>query len=825
MKYEHQKIENKWQEIWEKDLQFKAQDFSEKKKFYALIEFPYPSGSGLHTGHAFTYTLIDVFARKKRMDGYNVLCPMGWDAFGLPTENYAIKTGIHPIKATKQNTDTFRTQMKKMGFAFNWDREINTTKPSYYRWTQWIFQQLFKNGLAYKKEMEINWCPSCKIGLANEEVIDDKCERCGAEVGKKKLSQWLFKITAYADRLADELDLVDYPDSIIATQRNWIGRSEGVLIDFPLFDKNEKIRVFTTRPDTIFGTTFIVLSPEHSLVKKIVSTEHKQEVQKYIKQATKKKDVERTNEKKPKTGVFIGAYAKNPLNGAKIPIYIADFVVMSYGSGAIMGVPAHDKRDWQFAKKYNLEIRQAVSGGNIEKESYDGYGKLVNSGKYDGYDFKQANKQIVSDLEKMGLAEKKVQYHLRDWIFSRQHYWGEPIPMIYCDKCAKKGINYWDTEQGKKNKPMFKPNSSLAVWFPIQEKDLPLELPDVEKYEPTDTGESPLANIRDWVKIKCPVCGADAKRETDTMPNWAGSSWYYLRYIDPKNNNVFADKKKLDYWLPVDFYLGGAEHTTLHLLYSRFWHKFLNDLGVIPGKEPYQKRRNRGLVLGKDGHKMSKSKGNVISPNEIIEKYGADTLRTYLVFMGPYNNVLPWSTNSVKGIKRFLDRVYAFALKQKKGHNKDTDKDVLVLMNKLIKQVGQDIDSLKYNTAIAKMMKFLNAVQDKQVCLKHIKNLVLILAPFAPYLSEELWQDLGGEFSVHQQLWPIYNEKIIQQEKVVLIVQVNGKIRDKVEVDSEISEKDVKQLALKSERIQKYIDNKTIKKTIFIKNKLINFVI
>jgi len=825
MKYKHQEIENKWQKKWGNRLQFKAKDFSKKKKFYALVEFPYPSGSGLHTGHAFNYTLMDVFARKKRMDGFNVLCPMGWDAFGLPTENYAIKTGIHPIKATKQNTDTFRTQMKKMGFGFNWDREINTTKPDYYQWTQWIFQQLFKHGLAYKKEMEINWCPSCKIGLANEEVVDDKCERCGADVGKKKLSQWLLKITAYADRLADELDLVDYPDSIIAAQRSWIGRSEGALIDFPLVDGQENIKVFTTRPDTIFGATFIVLAPEHNLVKKIVYSEYKQEVEEYIKKAKKKIELERTDEKKPKTGVFIGAYAKNPLNGVKIPIYIADFVIMSYGSGAIMGVPAHDKRDWQFAKKYNLEIKEVISGGNPEKEPYDGYGKLVNSGEYNGYNFEKAKKQIISDLEEIGLAEKKIQYHLRDWIFSRQHYWGEPIPMVYCDKCAKKGINYWDTEEGKKIQPIFEPDSDLAGWFPILEKDLPLELPDVEKYKPTDTGESPLAGIKNWVKVKCPICNAEAKRETDTMPNWAGSSWYYLRYADTKNNKVLADRKKLDYWLPVDFYLGGAEHTTLHLLYSRFWHKFLNDLDIIPGKEPYQKRRNRGLILGEDGQKMSKSKGNIVSPNEIIEKYGADTLRTYLVFMGPYNNVLPWITNSVKGIKRFLDRIYIFVLNQKQGYSKDSNRDILTLINRLVKEVGEDIDALKYNTAVAKMMKFLNTVENEEVSLEDVKKFVLILAPFAPYLSEELWQELGGKFSVHQQSWPDYDEKLIEQEKVVLVIQVNGKVRGKIEINNNIDKPEATRLALDLEKIQKWIQSKTIKKVVFIKNKLINIVV
>jgi len=825
MIYNPQEIESKWQRVWKKKLQFRAEDFSNKKKFYALVEFPYPSGSGLHTGHAFNYTLMDIYARKKRMDGLNVLCPMGWDAFGLPTENYAIKTGIHPAEATRQNTDNFRRQMDKIGTTFNWGREINTTDPQYYKWTQWIFEQFFKHGLAYKKEMDINWCPSCKIGLANEEVINGRCERCGAQAGKRKLAQWLLKITAYADKLADELDLVDYPESVVAAQRNWIGRSEGITVKFPLKDSNEAISVFTTRLDTLFGVTFFVLAPEHPLVSKITAPERKKEVDDYAVKAQQKKEFERIDETKEKTGVFTGAYVQNPLSGEKIPVYVADFVVMTYGTGAIMGVPGHDARDWQFAKKQGVEIREVISGGDIEKEAYTGPGEMVRSQESDGLDSETGKQKVSEALQEKGMAEKSVQYHLRDWIFSRQHYWGEPIPMIYCKSCAEKGISFWDTKQGKEVQSMFEPPEGFEGWFPVPEKELPLTLPDVERYEPTGTGKSPLAAIKDWVKVECPHCASEAERETDTMPNWAGSSWYFLRYIDPENKKSLADFKKMEYWMPVDLYIGGVEHTTLHLLYSRFWHKFLNDLGLVPGKEPYQVRKNRGIILGEDGRKMSKSKGNIISVDEIIETLGADTLRTYLVFMGPYNNTMAWSTTGIQGARRFLARLYNFVLNQTEKKVTRSEKEVQSLVHCLVKEVGEDIDSLKYNTAVAKMMKFLNDAGRKDVSLDDLKKVLLVLSPFAPFLAEELWEKIGGRFSVHTHPWPGYDLDLIKKERVTLVVQVNGKVRGKIEVEPDITEKEASKRAFEQERVKKWIEGKEIKKTIFIPGRLINFVV
>jgi len=825
MAYDHKEIENKWLKVWGKDLCFRAEDFSERKKFYALVEFPYPSGSGLHTGHAFNYALMDIYARKKRMDGFNVLCPMGWDAFGLPTENYAIKTGIHPAEATKQNTDNFRRQMEDLATSFNWDREINTTDPQYYKWTQWIFEQLFKHGLAYKKEMDINWCPSCKIGLANEEVINGSCERCGAAVEKKKMSQWLLKITSYADRLADDLDLVDFPNSVVSAQRNWIGRSEGLIIKFRLIDHDDSISVFTTRPDTLFGATFFVLAPEHPLSLKICASGRKEEVERYIKEAKRKKEFERIDETKEKTGIFSGAYVENPLSKESIPVFIADFVVMGYGTGAIMGVPGHDTRDWKFAKKHGLKIREVISGGNIEKASYNGPGKLVNSGRYDGLFFKKAKEEIYKDLKQKGLAGKTIRYHLKDWIFSRQHYWGEPIPMVYCKSCAKAGITFWDTEEGKKTKPMFKPPGDLAGWFPIPEKELPLKLPDIERYEPTSTGKSPLASINSWVKTKCPHCKGEAERETDTMPNWAGSSWYFLRYIDPENSGKLANRKKMDYWMPVDFYLGGAEHTTLHLLYSRFWHKFLNDIGIAPGKEPYKKRKNRGIILGEDGRKMSKSKGNIVSVDKIIKELGADSLRTYLVFMGPYNNTMPWSMDNIKGVRRFLSRFYNLVLTHGGKKFKKSSHIAQSLLNRLIKEVGDDIDSFKFNTAVAKMMKFLNEIESEQICNKDLRKLLLLIAPFAPFLSEELWERLGGDFSIHNQLWPKYDTKLLKKDMVTLVLQINGKVRGKIEAKTGLPENEAIDLAMCQANIKKWIKGKDLKKAIFIQDKLINFVI
>jgi len=800
MEYEPEKIEQKWLKKWEKTGAPKAIDFDKNQKFYALVEFPYPSGEGLHVGHAFCFNLMDIFARKKRMEGKNALYPMGWDAFGLPTENYAIKTGIHPAKVTKKSTDKFREQMKHLGFAYNWDREVNTTNPEYYKWTQWIFIQLFKHGLAYKKQMKINWCPDCKIGLANEEVVDGKCERCGAQASQKMLSQWLLRITKYADRLADELDLVDFPESVKAAQRNWIGRSQGVIIKFPIKDQEESIPVFTTRPDTLFGATFFVLAPEHEIVDKITTDKQKRAVQKYVKKAKAKSELERISaqDTKVKTGVFTGSYVLNPLSNNKIPVYVADFVVMSYGTGAIMGVPGHDQRDWDFAKQHNLEIREAISGGDIKKQAYNGPGKLVNSESFNGLDWEAAKEKIFLGLEKKELAEKSIQYHIRDWIFSRQHYWGEPIPMIYCEKCG---------------------------WQPVPEKDLPVKLPEVEKYEPTGTGESPLADIKDWVEIACPKCGKAAKRETDTMPNWAGSSWYFLRYCEPRNIKALASKKKLDYWMPVDVYLGGAEHTTLHLLYSRFWHKFLNDIGMAPGKEPYQKRRVHGVILGEDGHRMSKSRGNVINPEQMIEKFGVDALRTYLAFIGPYNGVFSWNTAGIKGTKRFCQRFWNFVYNQLEHNYEKSNEKVKVLVNGLIKDAGKDIDNFKFNTAVAKFMKFLNEVEKSEICASDLKKVLIILAPFAPYLTEELWEQIGEKFSIHNQLWPEYDLALLKQEKIILIVQINGKVRGKISTRPGSAEKEMRELALSSEKIQKWLKSAEIKKTIFIQDKLINFVI
>ena len=823
MLYNPQKIEEKWQKIWEKEKLFEAVDFSKKPKFYALVEFPYPSGEGLHIGHAFTFTLMDIFARKKRMEGKNVLYPMGWDAFGLPTENYALRTGIHPKVVTKKSTDQFKEQMKRLAFAYNWDREVNTTDPNYYKWTQWIFEKLFKNGLAYKKEMDINWCPSCKIGLANEEVVDGRCERCGTKATKKKLSQWFLKITAYADRLTDELDLVDFPKSVVASQRSWIGRSEGIEISFPIAEGKGTIPVFTTRPDTLFGTTFFVLAPEHPQVKELTKSEHKKEVEKYIKEAKEKMELERIAEMREKTGVFTGSYILNPLSGEKIPVFVADFVVMTYGTGAIMGVPGHDQRDWEFAKKHNLEIREVISGGNIKKEAYTGEGKLVNSGKYNGLFFREAKEKIYEDLKEKKWAKKRVEYSIRDWIFSRQHYWGEPIPMIFCQNCAQKGITFWDTEEGKNFKSLFKISEGLAGWFPVPENQLPVELPEVEKYEPTGTGKSPLAAIKDFVKTKCPFCGSEALRETDTMPNWAGSSWYFLRYCDPKNDYSLASYKKLQYWMPVDVYLGGAEHTTLHLLYSRFWHKFLNDVGVAPGKEPYLKRRTHGLVLGENGHKMSKSRGNVITPED-VEDLGMDALRVYLMFLGPYNGTFPWSTTGIKGARRFLERFWGLALSQIERKNKESEKEIKVLVNRLIKEIGEDIDNFKFNTAVAKLMKFLNEVKGKKISKNDLVNVLKVLAPFAPYITEELWEKLGEEFSIHKQSWPEYDSELIKEEKTILIIQINGKVRDKIGVEVGISEEKAKETALSSAKIQKWIKGEKIKKIIFVPEKLINIV-
>lgn len=798
LKYSPNKIEKKWQKKWAEQKLYQAEDFSKKPKKYIMVEFPYPSGDGLHVGHARSYAALDALARKKRMEGFNVLYPMGWDAFGLPTENYAIKTGIHPAKVTEDNIKVFKKQMNSLGLSFDWSREINTTDPKYYKWSQWIFLQFFKKGLAYQSEMPINWCPSCKIGLANEEVIGGKCERCGAQSEKKLLKQWMLKITKYADRLIDDLEKVNYVEKIKRQQINWIGRSYGTEINFPVFGSKDIITVFTTRVDTVFGITAMIMAPEHPLLDELTTKENKEKVKKYVLDSKKKSEFERTQLEKEKTGVFLGSYCLNPINQEKIPIWVSDYVIATYGGGAVMIVPAHDKRDYAFAKKYGLEIREVISGGNISKEPYVEYGRLVNSSQFNGLSSQEAIKKITDWLIKNKSGQRTVQYKLRDWIFSRQHYWGEPIPIIHCSKCG-----------------------TVAV----SEEDLPVELPYVKKYEPSQTGESPLAKIKEWVETKCPQCSGPAQRETDTMPNWAGSSWYFLRYIDPNNAQKLADSKKLKYWLPVDLYNGGMEHTTLHLLYSRFWHKFLYDLGIAPTIEPYQRRYSHGVVLAEDGRKMSKSFNNVIKPDEVIKQYGADTLRVYEMFMGPFDQMINWSTKGVQGCFRFLNRVWQlFNDKQKTGTK--TEKELLSKLHQLIKKVGDDLEAMKFNTAVAAFMEFVNSwTEDKRVLAKKEAEIFLrLLAPLSPHISEELWNKSGHKKSVFLEKWPSYDKKLIEQETWQLIIQINGKVRDKIEVKKDITEKEVKELTLVQEKVKKWLANKPPKKIIYIPNRLINLV-
>jgi len=799
MKYNPQKIEKKWQKKWEEQDLNKAIDFDKRPKKYIMVEFPYPSGDGLHVGHVRSYSALDALARKKRMDGFNVLYPMGWDAFGLPTENYAIKTGIHPAKVTEDNIKIFKKQMKLLGLSFDWSREVNSTDPDYYKWSQWIFLQFFKKGLAYQAEMPINWCPSCKIGLANEEVIGGKCERCGAQTEKKTIKQWMLKITKYADRLIKDLDKVNYVEKIKTQQINWIGRSFGTEIDFKVADSSEKINVFTTRADTVFGITAMILAPEHPLVEKITLEENKKSVEEYVLESKKKSEFERTQLEKEKTGVFTGSYCINPVNNEKVPIWISDYVIATYGGGAVMIVPAHDKRDYQFAKKYKVKIKEVVSGGDISKEAYVEYGKLINSGEFNGLSSQAAIKKITQWLSKKKLGKKTVHYKLRDWIFSRQHYWGEPIPIIHCDKC---GV------------------------VPVPEKDLPIKLPHVEKYEPSRTGESPLAKIKDWVEVKCPKCNGSAKRETDTMPNWAGSSWYFLRYIDPKNNKEFADYKKLKYWLPVDLYNGGMEHTTLHLLYSRFWHKFLYDLKLVPTEEPYQRRYSHGVVLAQDGRKMSKSFDNVICPDEVIKEYGADALRVYEMFMGPFDQMISWNTKGLQGCFRFLNKVwYIFNDKEKIGAI--TSKELISKLNQVIEKVGDDLENMKFNTAIAIMMEFVNKWHEQEMILskKDAQKLLKLLSPFAPHITEEIWEILGNKKSIFKEKWPEYDKKLIQEKTWQLIIQINGKVRDKIEVKKNISEKEAKKITLSQDKVKKWLNDKKPKKIIYIPNRLINLVV
>ncbi len=815
-KYNPHKIEKKWQAKWYKSNVFKAKDDAKSPKFYVLVEFPYPSGDGLHVGHCRSYTALDIVARKKRMQGQNVLFPMGWDAFGLPTENYAIKKGIQPAVATKKNVDNFKKQMKNLGFSFDWSREINTTDPKYYKWTQWIFIKLFENGLAYKAKMAINWCPSCKIGLANEEVIDGKCERCGTPVEKREKEQWMIKITKYAERLIEDLSMVNYPERVKIQQKEWIGRSEGALVKFPLEGAEDPIEVFTTRIDTIFSGTFLILAPGHIFIDRYKNKiENYEEVLEYRKRSKNVSDINRAKEGRELTGVELkGILVRNPATGEEIPVWVADFVLEQYGTGAVFA-DAHDKRDFALAKKYGIPLRTSVMPAdeilahkvkNLE-ECFENDGVLYNSLQFDGLTSNQARPLIIKWLSEKGYAQSKISYKLRDWIFSRQHYWGEPIPMIYCENCANLG------RQG---------------WQAVPQENLPIKLPKVKKYQPTDTGESPLSAMTKWVNIKCPKCGKVARRETDTMPNWAGSNWYYLRYTDPKNSKKMADDKILKYWMPVDWYNGGMEHTTLHLLYSRFIFKFLWDIGAVPkaiGSEPYKKRTSHGIILGEGGIKMSKSKGNVVNPDDVVRQYGADSLRIYEMFMGPFEQMIPWDAKGIIGSRRFLEKIYILA--QGKSDAKISDIGLKTLLNKTVKKISEDIDLMKFNTSISALMEFANAWNSSEAGLdkRDTQKFLTILSPFAPHLAEELWSVLKYKKLCSQQDWPSVDESLIKEEKVLMIVSINGKVRDKIEVKSGLSQKQAEQLVLESEKVKAWIDGKEIKKIIFVPDKLINIVI
>lgn len=801
MYYDYKEIEKKWQKIWEEQKTFAASNDSDKPKFFALIEFPYPSGQGLHVGHPRPYTALDIISRKRRLDGYNVLFPIGWDAFGLPTENYAIKTGIHPKEVTKTNIAHFKSQLKSLGYSFDWDREIDTTDPEYYKWTQWIFLQLFKHGLAYKKEFPINFCTSCKVGLANEEVVNGVCERCGGEVVRKVKNQWMLKITDYAQRLLDDLDGLDYIDRVKVSQANWIGRSEGAEVDFPIVNTEDKLRVYTTRPDTIYGVTYMVISPEHPFVDKYKERiENIDEVLAYREEAAKKSDFERTEMAKDKTGVELkGLKAINPISEEEIPVFVSDYVLMTYGTGAIMAVPAHDTRDYEFAKKFNLPIREVISGGDISQAAYtdNSNGVAVNSPLIDGLKGKEAIDKMKDIIEQRGIGERKVNFKLRDWVFSRQRYWGEPIPLVYCEKCG---------------------------WVPIDESELPLKLPEVTNYMPTDNGESPLANMPEWYNTTCPHCGGAAKRETDTMPQWAGSSWYFLRYTDPHNHEELASKKALDYWMNVDWYNGGMEHTTLHLLYSRFWHKFLYDIGVVNTPEPYAKRTSHGMILGENNEKMSKSRGNVVNPDEVIDMYGADTLRTYEMFIGDFEKAAPWSDSGVKGCKRFLDRV--FKLKEILTDAEGYTPEFETAIHQTIKKVSNDIEQMKFNTAIAALMKLLNIYTDKlSISKDDFKTYLILLNPFAPHITEELWQLSGFEGMISSSSWPKYDENKIQQSTIEVPVQINGKVRAKITVSSEATEDEIKAVAHEDENIIRLLEGKNVVKEIYVKGKIYNIVV
>ncbi len=799
MKYDYTAIEHKWQDAWDEAKAFRAENKYDKPKYYALVEFPYPSGQGLHVGHPRPYTAMDIVARKRRMQGYNVLFPMGWDAFGLPTENYAIKNHVHPEEVTRQNIARFKSQLRSLGLSFDWDREVNTTDPSYYKWTQWIFLQLYKHGLAYKTTMPVNWCTSCKCVLANEEVVNGVCERCGSPVIRKEKSQWMLKITEYAQRLLDDLDQVDYIDRVKTQQRNWIGRSTGAEV---LFDTTEgdTLKIYTTRPDTLFGATYMVISPEHPYIDKWADKlANLAEVREYQQQSARKSDFERTELVKDKTGVRLdGVWGINPVNDTKIPIFVSDYVLMSYGTGAIMAVPAHDTRDWEFATKFGLPIIEVVKGGDVTKEAFTDCdtGVMVNSGFLDGLTVEEAKKKIVEWLEEHKKGETKVNFKLRDWVFSRQRYWGEPIPLVYCEKCG---------------------------WVPVPEDQLPLRLPEVESYEPTENGESPLAKMTDWVNTTCPHCGGPAKRETDTMPQWAGSSWYFLRYCDPHNDKELASKEALEYWMPVDWYNGGMEHTTLHLLYSRFWHKFLYDIGVVPQAEPYRKRTSHGMILGEGGEKMSKSRGNVINPDDIVRDYGADTMRLYEMFLGDFEKAAPWSQNAVKGCRRFLERVWALYDEVQPGDAYSAKNEGA--MHKTIKKVTEDIENLKFNTAIAALMSLLNTFGDNGVNRAEYQTFITLLDPFAPHICEELNERMGGKEMLVHTAWPTYEESKTVDATVEIAVQINGKVKTTIQVGAEEEQESIREKAMAEPKIAGALQGMQVVKVIVIPGRIVNIVV
>lgn len=799
--YDFKTIESKWQQYWEEKGVFNASEDHAKPKYYVLIEFPYPSGEGLHVGHPRSYTALDVVARKRRMEGYNVLYPIGWDAFGLPTENFAIKTGKHPAEVTRQNVATFRRQLKRLGFSFDWSREIDTTDPSYYKWTQWIFLKLWEKGLAYKTEMPINWCTSCKVGLANEEVVNGECERCGSSVVRRVRSQWMLAITKYADRLLSDLDTVDFLDRIKIQQSNWIGKSTGAEVDFPIVGHPGKsMRIFTTRPDTLFGVTYMVLAPEHPLVSELLSDcANRDEVVAYVEAASRKSDFERTEVAKDITGIEMkGIRALNPATKTDVPVWVADYVLISYGTGAIMAVPGHDERDWRFARKYDLPIVEVISGGNVDEAAFTDIdnGTLVNSGPLNGLPASEAIVTMTDIVESQGYGHASTQFKLRDWVFSRQRYWGEPIPMIDCPDCG---------------------------WVPMSADQLPLVLPEVERYQTTDTGESPLALIPDWVNTTCPTCGGPARRETDTMPQWAGSSWYFLRYCDPNNDTALADPDKLKYWTPIDWYNGGMEHTTLHLLYSRFWHKFLYDIGVVPTSEPYKKRTSHGLILGHGGEKMSKSRGNVVNPDNIVARFGADAFRLYEVFMGAFDQSIPWSTNGLIGQSRFLLRLWE--LQDRVTPDAPPDMTTNRLLHQTIKHVGDRIEAMKFNTAVAELMTLANHFGTlRAVAREHWETFLALLSPFAPHLAEELWSRLGHTDLACTQPWPAFDPEQAKEETIEIPVQVNGKVRTKLIVDADVEAKQLEELALADENVKKWTEGKTVRKVVVVPGRLVNIV-